>query len=148
MYPRCDECLLSELQLLVTKLNVDPAILQDFKRRPWDCMPRKKMLQPVFIDLEEEVEEEAADDILADTAALANFSNCFSFEGATFSTLLNNNGAAWIRAKEVVEALGYKCGSSTVSHNMDADRHCSLEDLLARIECIAVDFKSTLQNLL
>ena len=56
-FPRCGECILSELEQLVTKLQCDLALLHGFKRRPWDCIPRKNLAQPMFIDFEEEAPE-------------------------------------------------------------------------------------------
>ena len=45
-----------------------------------------------------------------------------------------------------MQALGYRSGSSSISHNVDADRHCSLQELLSRPD-IAIDFHSTLEVL-
>ena len=95
-YPRCEERIESQLQQLVTKLQADPALLQDFKSRPWDNFPQKKFAHPIFLDLGDEEtgeETEETDNVLADTAALSSFLKFFTFEGVTFSTLLGSNGA-------------------------------------------------------
>ena len=63
------------------------------------------------------------------------------------SSLLDNNGGLWVRAADVVCALGYNRGASAVSQKVDADRHCSLQDLLDKVDFDAAYFKPTVGNL-
>ena len=122
-----------ELQKIVTQLEIDPALLDGFHMRHWSHLkPMKKAIPLVVIpDAEEEAPEEA-DKISSDTAALSAFSKHFNFENVVLSTLLDSNGGFYVKAKEIVLALGYKAGASAVTLHVDPERHCSLRELLSK----------------
>ena len=58
------------------------------------------------------------------------------------STLLDSNGGFYVKAKEIVLALGYKAGASAVTLHVDPERHCSLRELLSKSD---ITFSETLK---
>ena len=124
---------LPKLQRIVVGLEADPALLEDFRMMHWIPRRESQTVKPVVIDVDaNEDENETAEDtfdarqIVSDTAALSAFTKHFNFDGLVFSTLLDEHGGFWVKAKEVAQALGYKAGAVSISQNVDADRHCSL----------------------
>ena len=130
---------LPKLQRIVVGLEADPALLEDFRMMHWIPRRENQTVKPIVIDVDaNEDEHETAEDtfdarqFVSDTAALFAFTKHFNFDGLVFSTLLDEHGGFWVRAKEVAQALGYKAGASSIAHNVDAERHYSLQELLSQ----------------
>ena len=84
-----------ELQDIISTLDVDPALLDDFERRsfyPWSTVGPAARKMKGAAAIKAAPDEEEANDIVSDTAALSTISKHFKFEGYTFSTLLDSNG--------------------------------------------------------
>ena len=52
----------------------------------------------------------------------------------TFSTLLDMHGNVFVKAREVLKALGYKPGTTAVRVHVDADRRFAIQEILRKPE--------------
>ena len=133
-YHNCDG-LFEALQFIVETLDEDPSLLEEFNRKPFFSGGAVKALKPITVHPDPlESDTDLADEIVSETSALYTFTKHFCFEGRTFTTLLDADGSMWLRAKEFAQALGYRSGSlkTCISHHVDPDRHCSLQDVLSK----------------
>ena len=111
----------------------------------WSGVPKRNKPAAICADLHEE--SDVADELVSDTAALSPLcQNVSSSKGYTFSTILDSHGGVFAKARESAQALGYISAASAVTLHVDADRHCSLQELVRRREGFA-DCVRDFQNL-